>query len=1751
MCPRVKSRPKAIPKSTVAKLWILLVGVNQYQDEENLPSLQYSALDCQGLGEALKEATAAFESKEMIVHHDFVAQKPQLAAVNSNLQHIVEAAQPDDTILFYFSGHGILETETQQVVLCLNDTRKDRLLATGLALNDLLQQLGNCAASQQLVWLDACHSGGMTLRGTNRVSLADPTLQLVKVLRHKASQSKGFYALLSCDRAQQSWEFPELGHGVFTYYLMRGLRGEAADAQGTIEADALYQYVYHQTLRYIDKTNQQIRLINQQKSSRGESRLQSEFPLQTPKRIVEGFGKVILGKRSPGEVEANPRQALVIDGSLKGNKVTLDLSKVLQGSGNFTIDYFPQNNKKWTEVRKAIATCLNSQLSSQAEIDGEIATALLYLRGRIETTEEEAWLLLRDGVRLSRSWLRSCLRNSRAVQQIVILDCPGEEGLAEWVEDLQLESERGQCLIAANATGDRPQQFTEILLQTLETADTQTGLPVAAWISQLQVALADTQITPQVWLSGTRGVIEVLPAKNGHGKPEDNNFDLGICPYMGLQAFTEENAEYFYGRVNLVQRLLNQINHHATMAVVGASGSGKSSAVQAGLIAQLRQGKQIPQSDCWWLACFRPGNNPLKALAKALATGETKKVKAERQLQIEGLLYQGVEGFVQCLRTRPEPMVLLAIDQFEELFTLSPTIERQKFIELILGAVEYASDRFKLVLTVRADFVASCLEIPQLAKILQKNSVLVPPYLTEEDYRAAIVKPAEQVGLTVESGLVAILLQDLDRSAGDLPLLQFVLQQLWERRQNGTLTLEAYEQLGGIKGALERQAQSVYDSLDPQAQECARWIFLNLTQLGEGTEDTRRRIAKSDLIVAKYPTNLVEKTLDTLTAAKLLVVNLDRGVNIGQSRSGDTPPEDDELFLEAIQQEATIEVVHEILIRHWTTLRWWLEENRSRLRSQRQIEQAAILWQQKDKQPDFLLRGVRLAEAEEIYIKYTDELTNLAKTFIAACIDARLEVQREAKRRLRKAQLTAAVLGILGLTATALGGLTYRQKLITQIENIDTLSASAEALLKSNQQLESLIASVKAGKQLKRIGDWGQKLVGKNNWEDTQIKTAATLQQALYSTQELNRLQSHAQKVNAVAYSPDGKLMATASDDGTVKIWNRQGSLISSLNAHQGKVTNLTFSPQQTAPYLLASASADRTIKLWQVDGKQAKPLQKIVGHQNWITDVAFSDDGTILASASRDGTIRLWDRDGILIKVLSVGKGWINTLDFAPSSQFASSSYILASGGVGNKIDLWQVNRNGGKKIKEIVGHKDDITHLKFSSNGQLLASASDDGLVKLWQVSNSKLINSYFHQVPVNRLSLSDDNQLLATSTIDGKISIWHQDGLLQQTLRGHTGEIIDVEFKPLNLPVDPNCQSETCFEEPTTRQLYTLASTGVDKTVRLWQISNDFSNNAGGVYSVAVSPTSPNIFAAGGWNGKIKLWLKNDGGTQQLLKTLPGHKQTITQVKFSPDGKLIASASWDKTIKIWDAKNGELIDTLQHHQSGINSIAFSPNSKLLAAASEDKTISIWQLNGNQAQLLQTLPGHQDSVKSITFSPDGKLIASGSYDKTIKLWDLKGNLLNTLEGHKLAITALEFSPDRNLLASSSWDNTIKLWQINHRGQGSQLYILSGHQDGVTSLDFNSTGTILASGSGDRKIKLWDINQGILVKDIQGHPSQINSIAFTVDDRTIISADEQQGLFWWDLAIDQLLTQGCARLSSYLNNNPTISPGDRAICSD
>ena len=413
--------------------------------------------------------------------------------------------------------------------------------------------------------------------------------------------------------------------------------------------------------------------------------------------------------------------------------------------------------------------------------------------------------------------------------------------------------------------------------------------------------------------------------------------------------------------------------------------------------------------------------------------------------------------------------------------------------------------------------------------------------------------------------------------------------------------------------------------------------------------------------------------------------------------------------------------------------------------------------------------------------------------------------------------------------------------------------------------------------------------------------------------------------------------------------------------------------------------------------------------------------------------------------------------------------------------------------------------------------------------RVEDGSLINYFPTKAEINDIHYSPDGKLLATASANGRVNIWNTDGIWQQTFNGHGGEVLSLGFHP-----DGD----------------TLASASSDKTVKIWQVRQPAFLDNGGIYSIAVSPTSPEIFAATGWDGKIELWRKNPDNSRELLFNLPGHETTVTQIQFSPDGKILASASWDKTIKLWRIEDGTLITTIIGHQDGINSIAFGWDKKgyLLASGSEDKTIKLWSIIDEQTELITTLTDHQDGVKTLAFNPKGKILASGSYDQTIKLWSREGELLQTLTGHNLAVSTLAFSPNGRTLVSGSWDNTIRFWQMNLlETEASFLTTLQAHQNGVTGLNFNPEGSILASSSADGTIKLWLEQDRTLLKTLRGHTSQVNTLAFS--DRALISADEQQGLILWNLNLDSLLTQGCARLSAYLQNSSNLPKDDRLIC--
>ncbi|MEL7070687.1 MAG: caspase family protein [Cyanobacteria bacterium J06581_3] len=1706
-----------------SKLWLLLIGVNHYQDP-HLPNLQYSAIDCQGLGEALEAATVAFTSKQAKIHHDSTDAKPTLATVQASLAQMVTQAQSQDTILFYFSGHGFQDTEHQQAVLCLADTQKNNLLATGLGLQALLDALGKCKARQQLVWLDACHSGGMTLRGASgakaSVNSENPTSQLVSVLRQQAARSSGFYALLSCDQNQRSWEFPELGHGVFTYYLMQGLRGEATNAQGAISADSLYRYVYYQTLRYIDKTNQQLRLINRQKQGKGETEIQQEYPLQTPKRIVEGIGENVLVSEAPKVKIQSARSALLIDG-LGDTGLSLSLGKRLRQEGDFELTYWPQSQENWSKVRGAI----EQHLASTAD------TNLLYLRGKLSVTElGEATLILPEGTCISQTWLRKLLQLSIANQQIVVLDCPQPSGLtsntlAKWVDELSSTTASDQiaapqtaqptkelCILAATSPASSVSTFSQAMLDTLLESDPMVGLPVAGWITQLQGRLALSGITPHFWLSG-KGIIEILPGRKGKNKQATLS-DVGVCPYRGLRAFRETDAAFFFGRESLVQQLLHTVNHRSFLAVVGASGSGKSSVVQAGLIAQLKQGKRIPGSDQWHIQTMRPGENPLQALAQVM-TDKTSEATTER-LQMEGLLHLGVEGFVQWLRSRPEPMVVLVVDQFEEFFTLASEHEQQQFLALVLGGLEHASDRFKLIITLRSDFMTPCLAVPTLATLLQQSSILVPPTLPQEDYRKIILRPAEKVGLAVEPELITVLLQDINQGVGDLPLLEFVLEQIWEKRQPGQLTLQVYQdEVGGLSGALERKAQAVYDDLAPAAQTCARWIFLNLTQLGDGTADTRRRVTKSDLVVAKYPQSLVEQTLQALTTAKLVVMNAENTSLAAREMSrGETvqPNENETKAIVASQEikepSVTIEVAHEILIRRWSTLRWWLDENRARLRSQRQVEQAALAWKQSDYKPDFLLRGVPLDAAVELYVNNNDELPEDVQQFVEAGIAAREAEQQLTKKRLRQAQRAIALISGLALGAIGLGGIAYLQRQQARLQEIEALNALASSQMANDQYLDGTVTAIQAGTQLKSI-----RTLGLLDQQTNLVKqqTIGTLQQATTLSTERNRLEGHSQTVSSVVYSPDGQRLASVSLDDTLKIWQADGTLIRSITtapnaSNYGKGIAFSLNSEW-----IAIAHIEGQVTLWnQTD---TSPKRTIEAHSQLVTAVAFSPDGITLATAGRDGTIKLWNiSNGALIRTLPGHTGWTNAVSWSPNGK------QIASGGEDKKLKVWDVE--SGQVLWEKNDHRARVTSVDWSGSGEWIAVGEGDRTVKLWQVNSRAALTLGEHDtgegkliVQVNSVSFSPDSQHLLSTGEDATLRIWQLDNNNNVTqiaaLRGHSGNVLDADW------------------HPDGRR---IASAGSDNDIRLWELPDEETTDAD-LYGVQIDPKGEQL-AGIHWDGSVEIWENTKGSLGRKLQTLPEQGAYITQLDFEEDR--LATANDDGLLRLWNIDSGALKQTFEGHTDRATVVKFGPDRSLLLSGGADRTLRLWDVESGET--IRDWVAHEDEVSAIAWHPNGQIIASGARDGTINIWDKQGKQTHTLPAHSAMVSALAFSPDGKELITTSMDKTIKIWRISDT---SLQHTLTGHQQAISALSFADDGRVLISSGGD--LKLWNARTGELLQTVEGTTvAAAESIALSDNGQWMVSSSVNSGtrLQSWDL--DYLLSEGCQQIDAYLSTNPT-----------
>ena len=754
----------------------------------------------------------------------------------------------------------------------------------------------------------------------------------------------------------------------------------------------------------------------------------------------------------------------------------------------------------------------------------------------------------------------------------------------------------------------------------------------------------------------------------------------GDCPYKGLLFFDVDDADYFYGRERLTQELIDkvQVGKANFLAVLGVSGSGKSSLLRAGLIYQLQHKDRLPQTQSWKISIFTPGEKPLDSLAIAFLEKEWTDGQRYEELQrVKQAIDEGATGFADYINVSQAPRTLLIVDQFEEVFTVckSPQ-DRNHFITTLLGALPETGDKLCLIFAMRDDFLGKCAAYQELATLIQSNLLMVTS-MNEGELRDAIEKPATKLGRKVEHNLIDVIVKDLrvessgeetpEAEPGLLPLLSYTLEQLWYRQTLNWLRLESYKELGGVRKILENLEEEAYKELSETEQRIADRIFIKLTNLGEGTPDTRKQVSMDALVSLGESEETVEQVVQRLANARLIVTH---NLSIPDSSKSQEK-----------KNVIVIDVAHEALIRYWGRLQELLENNRDAIRTEGKIQTAAEEWEDKGKSKDYLLTGLRLGEAEEFL---QDEskivpVSVLAKELIEESRkesdrliteeEERRQRELEQERKVRKSAQRLTIGAIIALVIIAGVGifadqqrLTANQKQLeaerqTTIATLEKKAAQVNVLL-SIQPLDALIIAIQA------IGE------SKSELNYTPLSTQFSLLNSIEVARERNLFNGHKTSVDSVAFSPDNQYIASGGTDGEIILWDIKGNPIHSLKGHKDIVYSIDFSSDSQ---YIASGGNDNTVRLWDLEGNEIATFR---GHKNGVDSVTFSPNGQYIASGGRN-TIRLWDLNSTQVGELSWGYEYKISSGYEykiSSVAFSQDGQYIASGGW-DILQIWGGN--------------------------------------------------------------------------------------------------------------------------------------------------------------------------------------------------------------------------------------------------------------------------------------------------------------------------------------------------------------------------------------------------------------------------------------------------------------------------------------------
>lgn len=1208
----------------------------------------------------------------------------------------------------------------------------------------------------------------------------------------------------------------------------------------------------------------------------------------------------------------------------------------------------------------------------------------------------------------------------------------------------------------------RPVDWQILPIGELQALPTE-GKPITMWANREEAFLAVAQ--------GIRRVIEAfLPISE-------------VCPYRGLADFTEQYHRFFYGRERALDTILSRLRSSTHfLALLGPSGGGKSSLVQAGLIPYLRQGTWLGVGTHLEAIISRPDRDPFAELAlrglPGISINLTERVRDWRN------------------RHPNKERLILVIDQFEEIWTnCSPKIVQDFTNQLVALVQSPESANLTLILIVRDDFSSRFERHVVLAELVEQSRVRVPPTLRRSELLAIIQEPAKAQKLYFDEGLVDMIIEDVlaaDSTEVDgelvtyntiLPLLEFALFRLWDERQDREMTREAYKRIGRVSGGLTVWADNVLSKLDTRLQLLARAIFTKLIHLGDESQHiphSRRRRTLDELYPEQKDTHFV---IARLAEARLLVTSRD--------------PQDN---------EESVEIIHDVLLHKWNKLQIWIAEDRSFLAWRQEFEKRVDLWIETDPHDPILrdegrlLRGRDLEDAERWLAEHVLDFSLLQQNFIQT---SRKQVDHQRQSAIAR-RLVA-----------------HSESIRTQQPELVFLSVilAAEAMKRSPSiDVDQALRSAMASTPRPLLSLAHKKMITSLAFspDGRELVTAsADCHVIIWRIPYGIRTKSlvHQGPVNALAFSPDGRRLATASSDHTVGVWSAVDWHHISFLTHQSPVKALIFSPDSQH---LATASEDNRVAIWRWQEAGNEPLA-LLDHIDHINSLAFSPDGQYLATASSDGSASVWKVPGGERIIQLQHHFRVLAVTFSPDGR-----YLVTASEDGN-VSVWEVP--DGQQLHNLK-HEWQVGALAFSPDGRYLVTVGGDRFARVWEMPAGILLTSLEHLGNTHSAAFSPDGQYLATGgemTRVCKVKDWHQIAYLLKCTHIHsvtfspngkylatagqesTAHLWEIANKLPSACLTCNAVKAMIF---TSDQKYLITFSGT--FAAKWDINRNVCIKRSNFHKFPISlvqfGSDEQFFVSIGLKKNVIIVnmknrrhfsLPHDHDVNTVVFSQDGHylatasnergergekspvvlwefpfssslislnqEDFVEKILFSPASTYLAIVSSTAGVAVWEMKtHSQLLNIPERY---IHDIAFSPDEQYLAFACSGETRVYDLLNNRFAYSLEQMMGTR-----ILFSPNGRYLAGASDDKNACVWEFpKGRLLAYL-AHKGEVKGVAFSPDNHYVATASWDNTVGIWEVT---TGSQLICLN-HDTKVKDVYFSADGKYIASLDVDDTLRLW-----------------------------------------------------------------------------